>query len=147
MQKLVPLIDPFEVEPEDEPFSLRAIQSTIKKIRFKLRKKEKEEGKDDVYEASRRVKELDEALTNRAQETAATRLKQFSRTLFVDYRNKIADLNRSVHPTPVQLEELPQDLVLMGLAVEDRKPTAVAQWKTGQKVVARIVPCAIPSRS
>lgn len=110
VSSLAPLIDPFEVEPEDEPFSLRAIQSAIKKIRFKLRKKEKEEGKDDVYEASRRVKELDEALKNTDPETAATRLKQFSQILFVDYRKKITDLQRSVHPTPVKLEELPQDL-------------------------------------
>jgi hopanoid biosynthesis associated RND transporter like protein HpnN len=107
---LAPLIDPFEVEPEDEPFPLRAIQTTMKKIRFKLRKKEKEGEQDDVYEASRRAKQLDEALGNTDPKIAAARLKQFSRTLFVDYRKKIADLKRSVYPTPVKVEELPQDL-------------------------------------
>ncbi len=107
---LAPLIDPFQVEPEDEPFSLRAIQATMKKVRFKLRKKEKEGTQDDVYEASRQARQLDEALQNTDPETAATRLKEFSRTLFADYRKKIADLKRSVHPTPVKVEELPQDL-------------------------------------
>ena len=107
---LAPLIDPLEVEPEDEPFSLRSVQATIKKIRFKLRKKEKNDEQDDVYEASNRVRQLDEALKKTDPETAANRLKGFSRTLFVDYRKKITDLQRSVHPTPVQLEELPQDL-------------------------------------
>ena len=107
---LAPLIDPFEVEPEDEPFSLRAVQATMKKIRFKLRKKEKEGEQDDVYEASRQARLLDEALQKTDPETATTRLKGFSRTLFVDYRKKIADLQRSTHPAPVKLEELPQDL-------------------------------------
>ena len=110
VKALAPLIDPFEVEPEDEPFSLRAVQATIKKIRFKLRKKEKEDEQDDVYEASDRVRSLDAALKKADPETAATRLKGFSRTLFIDYRKKIADLKRSAHPTPVTVEELPQDL-------------------------------------
>jgi predicted RND superfamily exporter protein len=110
VKALAPLIDSFQVEPEDEPFSLRAIRATMKKIRFKLRKKEKEGEQDDVYEASHRARQLDEALENTDSETAATRLKKFSRALFTDYRNKIADLKRSVHPTPVQLEEIPQDL-------------------------------------
>jgi uncharacterized protein len=110
VKALAPFIDTFQVEPEDEPFSLRAIQATMKKIRFKLRKKEKEGEQDDVYEASRRAKQLDEALKNTDPETAMTRLKKFSRALLVDYRKKIADLKRSVHPTPVKVEELPQDL-------------------------------------
>ncbi|MDH3257134.1 MAG: MMPL family transporter, partial [Nitrospinota bacterium] len=110
VKALAPLIDPFEVEADDEPFSLRAIRATMKKIRFKLRKKEKEGEQDDVYEASRQARLLDEALQNTNPETAAARLKEFSRILFVDYRKKIADLKRSVHPTPVKVEELPQDL-------------------------------------
>ncbi len=110
VKALAPLIDPLEVESEDETFSLRAIRATIKKIRFKLRKKEKDEGQDDVYEASRQVRLLDAALKNTDSETAATRLKKFSQTLFIDYRKKIADLKRSAHPTPVKVEELPQDI-------------------------------------
>ncbi len=110
VKALAPLIDSFQVEPEDEPFSLRAIRATMKKIRFKLRKKEKEGEQDDVYEASHRARQLDEALENTDPETATTRLKEFSRALFVDYRKKIADLKQSVHPTPVKLKELPQDL-------------------------------------
>jgi len=110
VKTLAPLIDPFEVEPDDEPFSLRAIRATMKKIRFKLRKKEKEGEQDDVYEASRQARQLDEALQNIDPETAVNRLQKFSRTLFADYRNKIADLKQSVHPTPVKVKDLPQDL-------------------------------------
>ena len=110
VKTLVPLIDPLDVEPEDEPFSLRSLRTTIKKIRFKLRKKEKENEQDEVYEASRQLRLLETALNNTDSKIAADRLKQFSRTLFVDYRTKIADLKRAVHPTPVRLDELPQDL-------------------------------------
>jgi hopanoid biosynthesis associated RND transporter like protein HpnN len=110
VKTLAPLIDPFEVKSEDEPFSLQAIRDTMKKIRFKLRKKEKEGEQDDVYEASRRARQLDEALDNTDAETAANRLQGFSSTLFVDYRNKIADLKQSVHPAPVKVQDLPQDL-------------------------------------
>jgi predicted RND superfamily exporter protein len=110
VKALAPLIDSFQVEPEDEPFALRAVRAAMKKIRFKLRKKEKEGEQDDVYEASLRVRQLNTALKNTDSETAAARLKEFSRTLFVDYRNKITDLKQSAHPTPVKLDELPQDL-------------------------------------
>jgi hopanoid biosynthesis associated RND transporter like protein HpnN len=110
IKTLAPLIDPFEVETEDESFSLQAIQAAMEKIRFKLRKKEKEGEQDDVYEASRQARQLDEALKNTDAKVAANRLQKFSRTLFIDYRNKIADLKQSVHPVPVTVEDLPQDL-------------------------------------
>lgn len=110
VKTLAPLIDPLAVAPADEPFSLQAVRATVNKIRFKLRKKEKEGERDDVYEASRRARQLDEVLKNTDPATAANRLQGFSRTLFADYRNKIADLKRSVHPAPVKVEDLPKDL-------------------------------------
>ena len=110
VESLAPLIDPMEVAPQDEPFSLRRLKAVLKKIRFKLRKKEKEGEQDEVYEASRQARQLDAALHKADPQTAAQRLKEFSRKLFVDYRKKIADLKRSVHPTPVKVEEIPQDL-------------------------------------
>ena len=58
-------------------FSLRAIRATMKKIRFKLRKKEKEGKQDDVFEASLKARQLDEALKNTDSKTATTRLKEF----------------------------------------------------------------------
>jgi len=110
VKSLAPLIEPFEVEPEDELFSLRAIQATMKKIRFKLRKKEKEGEQDDVFEASLRARQLNEALKTADPQTTAARLKAFSQTLFVDYRKKISDLKQSVNPAPVKVEDLPQDM-------------------------------------
>ena len=110
VKTLAPLIDAFEVKSDDEPFSLQAIRDTLNNIRFKLRKKEKEGEQDDVYEASRQASRLELVLKNTDPKTATTRLQGFSNTLFVDYRSKIADLKRSVHPVPVQVEDLPQDL-------------------------------------
>jgi hypothetical protein len=36
--------------------------------------------------------------------------------------------------------ELPAELVLLGMAIDDRKPTALTQWKAGEKVKVRAVP-------
>ncbi len=110
VKALAPLIDPLEVAPKDESFSLRAIKATMKKIRFKLRKKEKEGEQDDVYEASRRARLLAEALKKADPESATARLKEFSQVLFTDYRKKMSDLKRSVHPTPVKVKDIPQSL-------------------------------------
>ncbi len=110
VKNLAPFIDAFEVEPDDEPFSLEATRDTLNKIRFKFRKKEKEGEQDDVYEASRQASQLEVVLKNTDPQTATTRLQGFSQTLFVDYRNKIADLKRSMHPAPVEMKDLPQDL-------------------------------------
>ncbi|MDH5762795.1 MAG: MMPL family transporter [Nitrospinota bacterium] len=107
---LAPLIDPLKVQSEDEPFSLSAVRATLEKIRFKLRKKEKEGEQDDVYEASNQARLLEETLQKADPDTAAQRLKDFSKILFADYRGKITDLQGSVHPTPVKVEDIPGDL-------------------------------------
>jgi alginate O-acetyltransferase complex protein AlgJ len=36
--------------------------------------------------------------------------------------------------------ELPAELVLLGIAIDDRKPTALSKWKAGEKVKVRAVP-------
>ena len=110
VKMLAPLIDSFEAQPKDEPFSLEALRDTLNKIRFKFRKKEKEGEQDKVYEASRQARQLEVVLKNTDPKTATKLLQGFSQTLFVDYRNKIADLKRSVHPDPVNEDDLPQDL-------------------------------------
>jgi len=107
IQQLAPEIDGYQVAGKDEPFSLEALESTLQNIRFKLRKKEKDGPRDDVFEASKLVKSLQENLKKVEPETAAQRLTSFSKILFVDYRKKMDDLKRSAHPTPVTIEELP----------------------------------------
>lgn len=108
--EFVPEIDGYQVSPKDEPFDLAALKATLQKIRFKLRKKEKKGPSDEVYEASQAVARFQEDLEGADPDTAAKRLSAFSKTLFIDYREKIADLKRSAHPSPVKLEELPPGL-------------------------------------
>jgi hypothetical protein len=36
--------------------------------------------------------------------------------------------------------ELPAELVLLGMAIDDRKPTALSKWRAGEKVQVRAVP-------
>jgi len=110
IKKIAPLLDGFKVEPKDENFSLSALHQTLDNIRFKLRKKEKAGADDDVFEASEWARRIAEVLQHTAPATAATRLSQFSQKLFADYRIKMADLKSSAHPTPVKIEDLPEDL-------------------------------------
>lgn len=110
IKKIAPLLDGFKVASADEKFSLTALNQTLDNIRFKLRKKEKERADDDVFTASEEARRLKEALGQTAPATATTRLAGFSQKLFADYRMKMSDLKRSAHPTPVTIEDLPEDL-------------------------------------
>lgn len=105
-----PEIDGYRVAADDEPFRLDALKATMKKIRFKLRRKEKSGPTDEVFEASQAVARFQKGLDEADPQTAAKRLSAFSQTLFADYRTKIADLKRSAHPSPVRVEDLPSDL-------------------------------------
>ena len=36
--------------------------------------------------------------------------------------------------------ELPQEVVLLGMGVEEREPTEMTKWKVGQKLKVKVVP-------
>ncbi|MFQ5482922.1 MAG: MMPL family transporter, partial [Nitrospinaceae bacterium] len=98
----------FEIEPEDAPFSLQALRAAIKKIRFKLRKKESTGPQDDVAVASSLVARLGKDLDRVDAKTAQQRLAAYSTLLFLDYRKKITNLQTALHPEPVQVDRLPK---------------------------------------
>ena len=110
IKEMAPLLDSLKVASKDEKFSLAALHQILDNIRFKLRKKEKAGAEDDVFTASEGVRRLKQALDQTAPATAATRLAGFSQKLFADYRMKMSDLKRSAHPTPVTIDDLPEDL-------------------------------------
>ncbi len=118
--QLAPEIDGYQVRGRDEAFSMEAIKKTLSKIRFKLRKKEKDGKRDDVFEAAQLVKSLQTKLETVESKTASQRLSAFSKTLFVDYRKKMDNLKRSAHPTPVTMEELPADFKNRFVAADGR---------------------------
>ncbi|MGP0565238.1 MULTISPECIES: MMPL family transporter [unclassified Nitrospina] len=103
-------IDGYRVAVSDESFSLDALVATMKKIRFKLRKKEKKGPTDEVAEASEWVARFQQDLDSTDATTATERLSAFSETLFVDYRERIADLKAAAHPSEVKIDDLPRDL-------------------------------------
>lgn len=105
-----PEIDGYRVAVTDEPFSLDRLSATMKKIRFKLRKKEKSGPTDEVAEASEWVARFQKDLENTDATTATERLSVFSKMLFEDYRGRIADLQAAAHPSEVKIDGLPRDL-------------------------------------
>ncbi len=107
-----PEIEDLKVSPKDEAFSLNQLNATLKKLRFKLRKKEKENSSDKVFEASQKLKALQHTLGQVEPAVANSQLQNFSKNLFNDYRKKIDDLKKSSNPTPVKIDEFPQDLKL-----------------------------------
>ncbi len=107
IRELAEELPEFKVVPEDQPFSLEDLQSTIKNIRFKLRKKEKSGNRDDVFEASRLVEDIRQGLESTDPAVATKRMQAFSQTLFVDYRQIVKDLNTSLKPEPIDLDSMP----------------------------------------
>ncbi|MCH8208068.1 MAG: MMPL family transporter [Nitrospinae bacterium] len=110
VETITPWIEDLETEPEDEIFSLKGLEKTMKKIRFKLRKKEEDDNDDYVYQASQLVKQFQADLKKAAPKQAEKSLENFSSLLFKDYRNKLNDLQKAANPTLVKIEELPSNL-------------------------------------
>ncbi len=108
--EIAPQIEDLNVNSNDEVFSLKRLNATLKKLRFKLRKKEKESHSDEVFEASQKLKTLQQTLSEVEPAVANSKLQNFSKHLFNDYRTKMGDLKKSSNPTPVKIDEFPQDL-------------------------------------
>jgi hopanoid biosynthesis associated RND transporter like protein HpnN len=110
VKTIAPLLEDLEIEPEDEIFSLQSLQKTLKKIRFKLRKKEKDDADDQVFEASELLKNFQEDIKKLDPKQTEQRLEVFSGKLFADFREKIEELQSAANPTPVVIKELPTKL-------------------------------------
>jgi len=110
VRTISPLLEDLETEPEDEIFSLQGLLKTMKKIRFKLRKKEKDEADDQVFEASQWIRKFQEDVKKIDPKQAEERLEFFSGKLFEDYREKIVELQSALNPTLVKINELPAKL-------------------------------------
>lgn len=107
IKKMADELGEFEVRQEDEAFSLSAVRQTMDNLRFKLRKKEKSGPRDDVFEASRLANQFHEDVSKIDPGLAEKRLSAWSTRLFQDYREKMEDLVKSLHPTPVDIKEMP----------------------------------------
>ncbi len=110
-EKIAPLLEELEVEPEDVEFSLKALNKTLKHIQFKLQGREQgEETLDPVWVAGNRLRNFLKQSQRVVPTLAEKRLNKFSSLLFTDYRNLIDELKTNAQPQPVRLEEIPDDL-------------------------------------
>ncbi len=107
IKELAEELPEFVVAKDDESFSLEDFDTTVKNIRFKLRKKEKSGKRDDVFEASQLVEEIRKSLESTEPAVATKRMAAFSKTLFEDYRQVVSDLNKSLKPERIQLDSMP----------------------------------------
>ncbi|MFT4578135.1 MAG: hopanoid biosynthesis associated RND transporter like protein HpnN [Nitrospinales bacterium] len=107
-EKLSPLLSELYVEEEDEPFSLKGLTKTLKRIRFKLQGREGKE--DKVAQAAREIDKFLETHKTIEQELAEKKLAEFSEELFVDYRGLMADLKKNAEPELVEISEIPKNL-------------------------------------
>ena len=108
---IAPALEELHVEPEDAPLSVGSLLKTVRGIRFKLQGREEKAGENDpVREANLSAARFLEAAAASEPKVAKERLAAFSKTLFADYRDKIASLRASADPAPVRVEELPVSL-------------------------------------
>lgn len=107
-KNLLPLLSELYVEEEDEPFSLKALTKTLKRIRFKLQGREGKE--DKVAQAAREIDKFLETSKTIAPETVEKKLAEFSEELFVDYRGLMTDLKKNAEPKLVEISEIPKSL-------------------------------------
>jgi hopanoid biosynthesis associated RND transporter like protein HpnN len=103
------VLSDLKVEEADPSFTTKSIARSLKRIRFKLRSRDDEE-KGPIQEAGTQLQRVTEALANTDPDSAKKRLSGFSKQLFTDYRGKLADLRQNANPSPVVIDELPNEM-------------------------------------
>jgi uncharacterized protein len=107
-ENLSPLLSELYVEEDDEPFSLKGLTKTLKRIRFKLQGREGKE--DKVAQAAREIDKFLEGSKTIASELVEKKLEELSEELFVDYRGLMGDLKKNAEPKLVEISEIPKSL-------------------------------------
>jgi len=110
LKKNSSVLSNLQVEEEDPPIFLKSIARSLKRIRFKLRNKAENAPTDSVGEAGIWVQRITDELAKTDPKAAQERLSAFSKKLFADYRGKIADLRKNADPSPVEINELPNEM-------------------------------------
>ena len=108
-EKLAPLLNDLEVEPEDADFSWKALNKTLKRIQFKLQGREGDE-LSQVKVVGDLVKNFREQSQKVEPDLAKQRLENFSQLLFTDYRNLMDELKVNASAKLVKLNEIPEEL-------------------------------------
>jgi uncharacterized protein len=107
IKELRPILKNLKIEDEVSLVSQENLVKTMKKIRFKLQGKE---DNGDVAEARKLAQLFLDESEEQPVEIAEKRLNQFSKVLFADYRDKIAELKVNVDVSPISVTEIPENL-------------------------------------
>ncbi len=107
-ENLAPMLNDIYVEEEDEIFSLKALNKTLKRIRFKLQGREGKE--DKVARAAKEIDKFLKRIESLQLDLAITSLEKFSEELFVDYRALMEELQQNADPQFVEISGLPKSL-------------------------------------
>ena len=107
-ENLAPMLSEIFVEEEDEPFSLKQLHKTLKRIRFKLKGREGKE--DKVAQAAKEVDKFFKQIETIEPKIAEAQLQLFSEELFVDYRGLMEELKQNAEPQFVEISGIPKSL-------------------------------------
>ncbi|MEK9627926.1 MAG: MMPL family transporter [Nitrospinota bacterium] len=107
-ENLAPMLSEIYVEEEDDPFSLKRLNKTLKRIRFKLQGREGKE--DKVAQAAKLVDRFFKENESIQPNIAEARLELFSQQLFADYRELMQELKQNADPQFVEISGLPKSL-------------------------------------
>ena len=87
------MLNEIYVEEEDEPFSLKALKKTLKRIRFKTAGREGKE--DKVAQAAQGIDQFSKGIESLQPDLAAARLENFQKNWLVDYRGLMEELKQN----------------------------------------------------
>jgi len=107
-KNLASMLNEIFVEGENEPFSLKALKKTLKRIRFKLQ--EREEKEDKVTQAAREIDKFLKQNETLESELIEASLIEFSHELFVDYRKLMGDFKLNAETRFVEISDIPKNL-------------------------------------
>lgn len=118
IKSYAPFFSALEIAGADEPFSIKALVGTMKRVLFKMRGRgensnggEKTSPKQgSVEEAHYWVQKFLDDAEQIDPQAANERLSAYSKKLFVDYRELIDNLRAQVSPSPISIDDLPPDL-------------------------------------
>ena len=117
-ENLVPLLNEFFVEEEDGPLSIKALNKTLKRIRFKFQGREGKE--DKIAKAAKEIDKFFIQTETIEPEIAERSLELFSQNLFADYRSLMKKLKQNATPQFIEISSIPKSLRERYLSVKGK---------------------------
>ncbi len=107
-ENLVPLLSEIFVEEKDEPLSFKALNKTLKHIRFKFQGREGKE--DKIAQAAKEIDKFFMQTEKIELEIVEKSLELFSIKLFVDYRSLMKELQQNAEPEFIEISNISKSL-------------------------------------